>query len=173
MYPIPDRLKRRIPCIWISYVVLQVIGICGIWRSAIWRVPSYPKIGESLYSAITDRFDPIIRWISWYLIGYIIIVRWVSLRIEGFNTQKNLGYNLENKYSRVSWLAAKNYYQCLQIGHLINQLLELSSKFRELLKGKITIKHLWKCMIGFLIFGDIDCREISMLSQIRTQVRLE
>ncbi len=99
-------------------------------------------------------------------------LRW-KIENEGFNTQKNLGYNLEHKYSRVSWLAAKNYYQCLQIGHLINQLLELSSKFRELLKGKITIKHLWKCMIGFLIFCDIDCRKISMLSQIRTQVRLE
>ncbi len=54
-------------------------------------------------------------------------LRW-KIENEGFNTQKNLGYNLKHKYSRVSWLAAKNYYQCLQIGHLINQLVELSSK---------------------------------------------
>ena len=44
---------------------------------------------------------------------------------EGFNTQKNLGYGLKHKYSRVSLQASKNYYQCLQIAHMINQLFEL------------------------------------------------
>jgi hypothetical protein len=39
---------------------------------------------------------------------------------EGFNTQKNLGYSLKHKYSRVSLQATKNYYQCLQIAHMIN-----------------------------------------------------
>jgi hypothetical protein len=99
-------------------------------------------------------------------------LRW-KIENEGFNTQKNLGYNLKHKYSRVSWLAAKNYYQCLQIGHLINQLVELSSKCKKLLTGKITIKHLWKVLIGFLIFCVIDDEEIEILSQLRTQIRLE
>ncbi len=99
-------------------------------------------------------------------------LRW-KIENEGFNTQKNLGYNLEHKYSRVSWLAAKNYYQCLQIGQLINQLLELSLKFKELLDGKITIQHLWKCTIGFLIFGDIDSEKLSIIRQLRTQVLFE
>jgi len=99
-------------------------------------------------------------------------LRW-KIENEGFNTQKNLGYNLKHKYSRVSLPAAKNYYQCLQIGHLINQLLELSSQFQALLKCKITIKHLWKCLIGFLTFGNIDSKQISMISQLRIQVRLE
>jgi hypothetical protein len=105
-------------------------------------------------------------------ISYTGRLRW-KIENEGFNTQKNLGYNLKHKYSRVSWLAAKNYYQCLQIGHLINQLVELSSKCKKLLTGKITIKHLWKVLIGFLIFCVIDCEEISILSQLRTQIRLE
>lgn len=99
-------------------------------------------------------------------------LRW-KIENEGFNTQKNHGYNLKHKYSRVSWLAAKNYYQCLQIGHLINQLFELSSNCKKLLEGKITIKHLWKSMIGFLAFDAIDCQELSIRSQIRTQVRFE
>jgi hypothetical protein len=30
---------------------------------------------------------------------------------------------LEHTYARISWQAAKNDYQCLQIGHLINQLM--------------------------------------------------
>ena len=50
-------------------------------------------------------------------------LRW-KIENEGFNTQKNLGYNLQHTYSRCSWKAGKNYYQCLQIAHLLNQLAE-------------------------------------------------
>ena len=46
--------------------------------------------------------------------------RW-KIENEGFNTQKNGGYNLEHKFSRKSFTACLNYYQCLQIAHLINQ----------------------------------------------------
>ncbi len=105
-------------------------------------------------------------------ISYTGRLRW-KIENEGFNTQKNHGYNLKHKYSRVSWLAAKNYYQCLQIGHLINQLVEQSSACKNLLEGKITLKNLWEDIIGFLTFCIIDVGEISMLSQIRTQIRLE
>lgn len=71
-------------------------------------------------------------------------LRW-KIENEGFNTQKNLGYEMEHKYSRVSYLALKNYYQLLQIGHMINQFVEKSKDFVELLEafsGK-TIESLW------------------------------
>ena len=55
-----------------------------------------------------------------------------NIENQGFNTQKNHGYNLKHKYSRTNQNASKNYYQCLQIGHLINQLVELSSDFKSL-----------------------------------------
>ena len=97
-------------------------------------------------------------------------LRW-KIENEGFNTQKNQGYNLKHKFSRTSLIAAKNYYQCIQIAHLINQLLILSTKFQELLTNKITIKHLWKCMIGFLIHAIIDCNEIIRISKLRIQIR--
>jgi hypothetical protein len=99
-------------------------------------------------------------------------LRW-KIENEGFNTQKNQGYSLQHKYSRVSWLAARNYYQCLQIAHLINQLVELSVEFKKLLVGKITIKHLWKLMVGLLILGRIDTHRLSILCQQRSQLRLE
>lgn len=51
---------------------------------------------------------------------------------EGFNVQKNQGYNLKHKYSRKNLTACKNYYQCLQMGHLLNQLVEKSNDFKEL-----------------------------------------
>jgi len=40
---------------------------------------------------------------------------------QGFNAQKNQGYGLLHKFSRVSPVATCNYYQCLQIAHMIDQ----------------------------------------------------
>ncbi len=99
-------------------------------------------------------------------------LRW-KIENEGFNTQKNHGYNMKHKYSRVSWLAAKNYYQCLQIGHLINMLIELSTDFKKLLIRKMTLNKLWEGLRGFLKFRHIEKNDISQLSQLRTQIRIE
>ncbi len=90
-------------------------------------------------------------------------LRW-KIENEGFNVQKNHGYNMKHKYSRVSRRAAENYYQCLQIGHLINMLIELSSDFKKFLIGKMTVKKLWEDLRGFFKFKCIDKNEISLLS---------
>jgi hypothetical protein len=82
-------------------------------------------------------------------------LRW-KIENEGFNTQKHLGYSLEHKYARVSWQAAKNHYQCLQIGHLLNQLTILSTTFQVHLQGKMTCRHLWICLIAFLLEGHLS-----------------
>ena len=97
-------------------------------------------------------------------------LRW-KIENEGFNTQKNLGYGLQHKYARVNWQAAKNYYQCLQIGHLINQLMVLSTTFAPLLQGKITLRHLWRTMIAFLLYGRLCRSTLDALAQRRFQVR--
>jgi hypothetical protein len=78
-------------------------------------------------------------------------LRW-KIENEGFNTQKNLGYELEHKYSRVSYNAMQNYYQLLQIAHMINQFTEKSKDFIELLNrhSKQTIKALWKELLVFM-----------------------
>ena len=64
------------------------------------------------------------------------------------------GYELQHKYSRVSYTAMKNYYTLLQIAHVINQLTEKSREVVELLKihSKRTVKHLWKLMTDALIW---------------------
>ena len=97
-------------------------------------------------------------------------LRW-KIENEGFNIQKNHGYALKHKYSRVSYLAAKNYYQCLQMGHIINQLLILSNNFQEHMTGKTTIKHLWILLIGFLIYCHVDAGELSTQSERKIQIR--
>ncbi len=97
-------------------------------------------------------------------------LRW-KIENEGFNTQKHHGYALPHKYARVSWQAAKNYYQCLQIGHLINQLMVLSTAFQPLLQGKITLRHLYQTMMAFLLYGHLRRSTLKKLSQRRFQVR--
>lgn len=58
-------------------------------------------------------------------------LRW-TIENEGFNAQKNQGYGLSHKYSRVSPVATCNYYQCLQIAHMIDQLAYLAKHVKEL-----------------------------------------
>ena len=79
-------------------------------------------------------------------------LRW-KIENEGFNIQKNGGYRLKHKYARKNLWAMQNYYQCMQIAHLINQLVELSRRFQQI-KAKNTIKHLWKTMIAFVFYGE-------------------
>ena len=57
-------------------------------------------------------------------------LRW-TIENEGFNAQKNEGYGLSHKFSRVSPVATCNYYQCLQIAHMIDQLAYLAKNVRE------------------------------------------
>ena len=92
-------------------------------------------------------------------------LRW-KIENEGFNIQKNHGYAMKHKYSRISYTAIKNYYQCLQIGHIINQRTEINSKCQNLLIEKMTICHLWKYAVAFLLVGVID---VAMVESILTK----
>ena len=93
---------------------------------------------------------------------------------EGFNTQKRQGYALEHKFSRVSFQAMKNYYQCLQIAHIINQLTEASQTINRLLNKtlKCSLKYLWKRLLSFLLENKIRKNEMSVLTSKSFQIRL-
>lgn len=84
-------------------------------------------------------------------------LRW-KIENEGFNSQKNLGYELEHKFSRVSFIAMQNYYQLLQIAHIINQLVERSKQVVTLLEehSKQTVVDLWRKMTAYLIFSQTE-----------------
>ncbi|MBI4245498.1 MAG: transposase [Planctomycetes bacterium] len=56
-------------------------------------------------------------------------LRWKTEN-EGFNIQKNGGYNLEHPYSHDE-VACKNFYLLLQIAHTINQLMEKGSLLKD------------------------------------------
>ncbi len=99
-------------------------------------------------------------------------LRW-KIENEGFNDQKNGGYELKHKYSEVSLMATKNYYQALQIAHMINQLVVLGQKLKSYFRKKMTIKHLWAELIAFLKYGSIDGDYLQGLLEKRIQIRLE
>jgi len=56
-------------------------------------------------------------------------IRW-KIENEGFNVQKNGGFNLEHAYTR-DFTASKIFYFLLQIAHMIAQLTEKGSLFRK------------------------------------------
>ena len=66
-------------------------------------------------------------------------LRW-KIENEGFNIQKNRGYNLEHPYSQ-SQTSMKNFYLLLQIAHILSQLVEKGSLFKDKIEkvfGSIT-----------------------------------
>src|SRR5690606_18456801 len=67
-------------------------------------------------------------------------LRW-KIENEGFNVQKNHGMALAHKYSRHHQQAQANYYQLMQIAHLISQLTErLKQVIQVIDDAKTTLK---------------------------------
>ena len=79
-------------------------------------------------------------------------LRW-KIENEGFNTQKNGGYELEHKFFRNSYQGLKNYFTLLQIAHFINQLVEKSAVVIMAMKmhSKETIRNIWINLIAYMI----------------------
>ena len=82
-------------------------------------------------------------------------LRW-KIENEGFNIQKNGGYKLQHKMSRTNFFAIQNFLYCLQIGHLINQLITCSKVFKEHIQQNFTLKHCWQVINAFLLYGQIE-----------------
>ena len=75
-------------------------------------------------------------------------MRW-KIENEGFNVQKRKGYNLHHKMNRNNLKAIKNFYNCLQIAHIINQLILLCKNSITNLWN--TAQKLWKHFCSALL----------------------
>jgi hypothetical protein len=96
--------------------------------------------------------------------------RW-KIENEGYNTQKNQGYGLGHKFSRGAFTAIQNYYQCIQIAHLVNQLVAHSEKIAGCMgKATLTIKLLWKDLVAVMKMCVL--RETQLELESRFQIRL-
>jgi hypothetical protein len=98
--------------------------------------------------------------------------RW-KIENEGFNTQKNGGYNLGHKFSRKDFNSYKNYYQCLQLAHLISQLTEHSTTIKDIQQAdpKLTIRHFFKQAIAWITHGIVDAAEFESIPKCQIRLR--
>ncbi len=100
-------------------------------------------------------------------------LRW-KIENEGFNTLKNGGYGMEHQYARKSYTALKNYFQFMQMAHIIHQLMTLNIRFQEsFMKGKNhpTLKNLWFDLVAVMQWTEVDEQELECLNRIRRQFR--
>jgi hypothetical protein len=100
-------------------------------------------------------------------------LRW-KIENEGFNTLKNGGYGMEHQYARKSYQALKNYFQFMQMAHLINQLMTLNTRFQEnFMTGKNhpTLKNLWRSLVAAMEWAELDECELKRIDETRWQFR--
>jgi hypothetical protein len=98
-------------------------------------------------------------------------LRW-CIENEGFNTQKNGGYSLEHKFSRKELWAKKNYYELLQIAHLINQLTEKLQHIKDRLQEcKVTLMALWEDITACMRNQTIETQELEQILEQHKQLR--
>jgi len=94
-------------------------------------------------------------------------LRW-KIENEGFNEQKNTGYKLSHKYSRKSFNATQNYYQCLQIAHMINQLTHKTQRVQNMIGSHDTLKSFEECIIVLMIACNLsDFPSVNFNCQMR------
>ena len=99
-------------------------------------------------------------------------MRW-KIENEGFNNQKNGGYNLQHKFSRTNFNATKNYYQLLQIADIINQLVYKQKAIQTFIeKHGLSIKSILELILSYLISNILaDNQLISKLQFSTEQLR--
>jgi hypothetical protein len=99
-------------------------------------------------------------------------LRW-KIENEGFNTQKNLGHNLEHRYSRTDFNAVKNYYQCMQIAHLIEQLALMERTVKKLREGKTSILKISEMIRNMLVYNNMDQVSLNRILERKVQIRFK
>jgi hypothetical protein len=97
--------------------------------------------------------------------------RW-KIENQGFNMQKNGGYNLEHAYSK-NENAGKCYYLLLQIAHTINQLIEKGSLLKKLGQAHGSIKNIAFLLLEALRTNPISAHEYEAIRKETFQIRLD
>lgn len=97
--------------------------------------------------------------------------RW-KIENQGFNTQKNGGYNLEHAYSQDD-NAIKCFYFLLQIAHFINQLIEKGGLVRNFVKKVGSVKNFAVCFWTAFVTEIIDSIIIEEIINESFQIRLD
>jgi hypothetical protein len=96
-------------------------------------------------------------------------LRW-KIENEGFNAQKNNGYEMEHAYSEHEH-AAKNFYLLLQIAHLIAQLVEKGLLAKRITKTIGALRNVARFLLEELRCGSLGLPDLRQLLDRRIQIR--
>lgn len=97
--------------------------------------------------------------------------RW-RIENEGFNTQKHHGFAMQHKYSRHHPVAQGNYYQLLQMAHLLSQLTEKLLSVQQAIKAaKTTLKAIIEDMVAAIRNTPVHPQELLLAIDINRQLR--
>lgn len=98
--------------------------------------------------------------------------RWI-IENQGFNVQKNGGYELEHAFSN-SNTAMKNFYLLTQVAHIFNQLMEKGSLLRGFLETRLgSLKVLSERLWAALTETRIDPFRLRAVLAQRIQIRFD
>jgi hypothetical protein len=99
-------------------------------------------------------------------------LRWKTEN-EGFNMQKNGGYNMEHPYIE-DYNGAKCFYLLMQIAHILNQLLEKGSLLTDTIKKSLgSIREIAERLLEELRTSFFAPGEIDELLATRIQIRFD
>lgn len=140
----------------------------------------YPNYAECVEEKMTGAKTKYV-WISNITISFNNVdviansggrLRW-KIENEGFNVQKNGGYNLEHAYSREP-NARKVFYLLLQIAHLVFQLIEKGSLFRKTFPKRLgSQRNLAKRILEAWRNLKISTNDFCDLGEGRFQIRFD
>ena len=97
--------------------------------------------------------------------------RW-KIENQGFNMQKNGGYNMEHPYSQDP-IGMKNFYLLMQSAHIFNQLIEKGNLIPEDIKKTFgSIKNIARRLLESLRNSTFTRAELETIHATRFQIRL-
>lgn len=98
-------------------------------------------------------------------------MRWM-IENQGFNTLKNSGLNMQHKYARKHLWSMKNFYQLLQIAHIMIQLVQKLKRIAKMLEEsgmtlKAAMEDLFATMVKQIIEKQCVDQELEQTKQLR------
>lgn len=184
--------EGSMPATWLEYKKLKIINpdsrgeyktIDGIKQEYQW-INTIDFEGHKLNALecreITAEQEKTFVWMTNFEItqyNYYILgnkggrQRW-KIENQGFNMQKNGGYNMEHPYSKDT-NGMKNFYLLMQIAHIINQLIEKGSLIPENIKKTFgSIKNIARRLLESLRNSVFSSTELSSINSAKFQIRL-
>jgi hypothetical protein len=123
-----------------------------------------------------------LTWLKWEELGntFSWLTNWTSERwLRPLSYRRwdagagRLKMRVLTARKRIDFNATKNYYQCMQIAHLIEQLTLLEKAIKIMIGGKMSIVKLSERLRNMLTLINIDMNRIGNLMEKRTRMQYE